>query len=457
MGRRKQNHARPPRSARTPRRSLALVLLLVANLFLWSCTKAPRERVVFVGVDGATWKVIGPLMDAGKLPNFQRMVREGAYMPEFGTMNTTRSPAVWTSVATGRLPKDHGINWYTQKIAGKQVAVTSDERKVKAIWNVATDNGLTVGVIGWWATWPAEPVSGYMITDQANPAAVNWLWPRLGGKDAQQLTRREFSPPDLAPVLAKHWFEPDQYPYAEMQRRGGFTAEQMALVKKADWKSKDPYSWLKISFAVDYPLAELARDLTPLRPVDLQLLYLRGPDPVQHEAWNLVEPERYPEKPEHMERDRGIVEGIYRYVDSFLGEIIAANDVPGTTIIVASDHGAEPCPPVVVALGRPGCHSTEAKGVLMIRGDHVKKNHVLHSGTPIDLMPTMAWLAGLPIADDVAGSVLSDAFEPGYVADRPVRHVASYGPRKRPTPGGPSAADPVLMERLRSLGYIKDN
>jgi len=92
----------------------------------------------------------------------------------------------------------------------------------------------------------------------------------------------------------------------------------------------------------------------------------------------------------------------------------------------------------------------------MIRGDYVTKNHVLHAGTPLDLMPTMAWLVGLPVADDVAGTVLSDAFEAGYVADRPVRHVTSYGRRERHAPGSGSVADPVLMERLRSLGYIQD-
>ena len=75
---------------------------------------------------------------------------------------------------------------------------------------------------------------------------------------------------------------------------------------------------------------QLARE----RPTDLQMLYLRGPDPVQHYAWDLVETEKYAVKRPTLERDRGIVEGIYRYVDTFLWEILEAKD-PSTTLIVA--------------------------------------------------------------------------------------------------------------------------
>lgn len=447
---------------RLVRRALAVragcaLLSVVSGVVFPSCTEQrSRTRVVLVGIDGATWKVLGPLLEGGELPHFERLVREGAYMPEFDTMETTRSPVVWTSVATGRLPREHGIVWYTQKLAsGEQVPVRSDSRKVKAIWNVASEAGLSVGVLGWWASWPAEPVAGYMVSDRANPAAVNWLWPLLGsrGGDGDPKAARTFSPPELAPVVEKHWFEPDQYPYAELQRRGRFTDQQIEQVRKADWRSKELYSWLKISFAVDYPLVTLACDLARSRPTDLQMLYLRGPDPVQHVGWNLVEPERYSYPPQNPDRDRGVVEGIYRYVDSFLGEIFDANRSVPTTFIIASDHGAEPCPPLAP---RPGCHTREAKGVLFVLGPQVKKGHVIERGNPLDLTPTIAWLLGLPVAADLAGIILYDAFEPEHVVERAPLRVASYGRRDEAASGVVSEADAVLMERLRSLGYVEN-
>ena len=46
-------------------------------------------------------------------------------------------------------------------------APSSVLRSVKALWNVASEKGLRVGVVNWWATWPADPVNGYVVTDRA--------------------------------------------------------------------------------------------------------------------------------------------------------------------------------------------------------------------------------------------------------------------------------------------------
>jgi arylsulfatase A-like enzyme len=185
------------------------------------------------------------------------------------------------------------------------------------------------------------------------------------------------------------------------------------------------------------------------------MVYLRGPDPVQHYAWDLVEPEKYAIKPAHLERDRGIVEGIYRYVDSFLLEVLDAVD-SGTTVIVVSDHGAEPAR-VIPETGRrprPGGHTNAAKGVLFIRGPHVKPGEKLTSATPLDIVPTMAWLLGPPLAAELEGRILSEAFEGDFVASQPIREVESYGAREAKA-GLASPEDEALLHQLRSLGYIE--
>ena len=66
---------------------------------------------------------------------------------------------------------DHGIRGFTAKLPnGREIPVTSSLRKARAIWELANRRGLSVGIIGWWATWPAEEVRGYMVSDHANPA-----------------------------------------------------------------------------------------------------------------------------------------------------------------------------------------------------------------------------------------------------------------------------------------------
>ena len=185
------------------------------------------------------------------------------------------------------------------------------------------------------------------------------------------------------------------------------------------------------------------------------MLYLRGPDPVQHYAWDLVEPGKFARQPPHLERDRTVVEGVYRYVDTFLAEILDALP-PDAWLIVASDHGAEPSQDASDPrrTARPGEHTVAAKGVLFLRGPGVRRGAALKQASPYDLMPTMAWLLELPLSSKLPGRPLTEAFEKGFVKSKPVHKVNRYGPR--PTgPLLPSPQDEEMLRSLKNLGYIE--
>jgi arylsulfatase A-like enzyme len=125
-------------------------------------------------------------------------------------------------------------------------------------------------------------------------------------------------------------------------------------------------------------------------------------------------------------------------------------------LIVASDHGAEPTSDAMNPdrTARSGEHGPQARGVLFILGPHVKRGFVLARGTPYDLMPTLAWLLGLPVADDLPGKPFTEAFEEDFVRSHPVTRIPTYGPR--PTgPLLPSPADEEMLKSLRNLGYIQ--
>jgi hypothetical protein len=417
-------------------------------------------KIVFLGIDGASWNVMGPLMDNGELPNFGRLRREGAYMPDFETLDTTKSPMIWTSVATGRAPSDHGIIDYVEKIAGdKLIPITSNSRRVPAIWEIASRHRVSVGVVNWWASWPAETVAGYVVTDHANPAFVEKLVhdQRYWTVNPQELARakRDFYPLDLAPILRDSWIDKTDFPYREMQAFGRYTEEQMALIKATEWNKRTPYSILKTNYASDLPLFRAAIRLHEEHPVNLQLIYIRGPDPIQHYAWDLVEPERYARKSPNLERDRGIVEGVYRTIDTFLGMLLEKMN-EDVWLFVASDHGAEPAADAnnPHRRGRPGAHTTAAKGIFFLRGPHVKPGEVLERGDPYDLMPTLAWLLGIPLAEELEGTPLFEAFADEFVAARPVRQTDSYGSREKQA-SMESEVDETMLESLRALGYIE--
>jgi arylsulfatase A-like enzyme len=420
----------------------------------------PKPKILFLGLDGATWKVMGPMIERGELPTFRKVMEQGASMPEFETISSTLSPVVWTSVATGRTPEDHGVTSFTTDLPnGQRIPVTSSQRKARAIWEIASRRGVSVGVTGWWASWPAEEIDGYDITDHANPAFSDLLiqdktyW-TANREDLARL-KRDFFPLDIGPILARHWMTREQFPYEDLQRRGGFTDAQMDALRAAPWNDRAVYPWLKTFYRVDYPLFRIGMDLMKERPTDLWMLYLRGSDAVQHYGWDLVEPERFAKPINDLARDRGLVQGVYRYLDTFLAEILKARP-EGSWLIIASDHGAEASPDAQnpAALKRPGEHSTTAKGILFVSGPGVKPGYRIRKGSPYDLMPTMAWLLGLPVSQELAGHPLTEAFEEGFVKSLPLKTVPTYGARQVGQLLA-SPSDEEMIKSLKNLGYIQ--
>src|SRR5205814_3141948 len=131
--------------------------------------RGPARQVILAGLDAADWLAIDPLVAAGKLPTFARLKALG----RTGVMVATPpliSPMIWTTIATGLEPENHGITDFMVDVAGgRQAPVGSSQRLAPAIWNLFSAAGRDVGIVGWWATWPAEQVRGTIISDALAP------------------------------------------------------------------------------------------------------------------------------------------------------------------------------------------------------------------------------------------------------------------------------------------------
>ena len=143
-------------------------VLLVTCCFVSACGSPPPQtgRIMVLGIDGVDPQVVDLLMAEDKLPNFAKLRQEGAY----GRLISSKpllSPIIWTTIATGKSPLEHGIGHFVavNEKTGEELPVTSQMRRVKAIWNVFSDAARDVAVVGWWATWPAETVRGTMVSD----------------------------------------------------------------------------------------------------------------------------------------------------------------------------------------------------------------------------------------------------------------------------------------------------
>ena len=126
-------------------------------------TSRPRDRLLVIGIDGAHWERLDPLLAAGRLPNLERLLetgKRGVLYCEEGCV----SPIAWTTIFTGRPPAEHGITGWDVSI--------STNRRVSALWNILDRAERTSYVSHVPSTFPAEKIRGGMIAGFPLPEGV---------------------------------------------------------------------------------------------------------------------------------------------------------------------------------------------------------------------------------------------------------------------------------------------
>ncbi|HEV2968807.1 MAG TPA: alkaline phosphatase family protein [Pirellulales bacterium] len=406
---------------------------------------ARREKVLLVGWDAADWKVINPLMDAGKMPNVQRLVDNGS-MGQIATLHPPLSPMLWTSIATGKRPFKHGIHGFSEPTAdglGIQ-PVTNLSRKCKAVWNILNQNGLRSVVIGWWPSHPAEPINGVMVSDHYHRAhgPLDKGWPLLP---------RSVHPPELHDTLAELRFHPNELAPSMIE----------PFVPKAEEIDQDK----------DKRLAGCMRTLCECVSIHSAATYL-----IEHEPWDFFavyydaidhfchgfmkyHPPRQEFIPEaDFELYHNVVSMAYQFHDQMLGTLLnkAGEDM---NVILMSDHGFHPDhlrPKMIPSIPAGPAIEHRDFGILAMRGPGIKKDELLHGPSVIDITPTILTLYGLPVGADMDGKVLVSAFEkPLDVQTIPTWEEVPGADGRHPphTRLDPQAARESLAQ-LVALGYI---
>ncbi|MBU4312094.1 MAG: alkaline phosphatase family protein [Candidatus Omnitrophica bacterium] len=141
-------------------RPLVLTILFLQLLIVPAWPEDTDDNILLIGVDGAEWEVINELLDQGRLPNIKHLIANGARGKLQATLPLI-SPAIWTEIITGKSRKKHGILEFTSKLPETNVSipVSSNMRKTDALWSILGNNSKSAGIVGWWATWPAEKVN----------------------------------------------------------------------------------------------------------------------------------------------------------------------------------------------------------------------------------------------------------------------------------------------------------
>jgi tetratricopeptide (TPR) repeat protein len=413
--------------------------------------RAGPRPVILVGLDAADWQAIEPLAAAGRLPAFARLRDAG----RTGVLRATPplvSPIVWTTIATGRPPEEHRVlDFMVDRPAGGQVPVGVADRRVEALWNIASGRGRRVAVVGWWATAPAEDVNGVVASDGVAPQLL-----RADGS----LAPGAISPPSEAARLARFLVRPrdlqprDLAPYLHLEP-GEWEKAREAMDAPAGRLYRDRIAHLVAIVAATRTFAAMAEDLLASARPDLLMVYLEEIDSVSH---RFVKDRR---------RGPGVVERAYRDADDLLSRLAARAD-PRAWIVVCSDHGFYPATAAIredpadlagpaTAWHRPyGIVAATEAGALAGPRSPATGGGGADVGIvgPLDIAPTLLHALGLPTSAEMPGRVVA-ALLPPEAASRPVARVASYEPARRPAVAVPSAPDDEARERLVALGYVE--
>jgi predicted AlkP superfamily phosphohydrolase/phosphomutase/Flp pilus assembly protein TadD len=409
-----------------------------------------------LGLDGIDPQVVDLLMAEGKLPNFAKLRLEGAYA-RFISSKPLLSPVIWTTIATGKTPLEHGVGHFVaiNEKTGEQLPVTSQMRRVKAVWKVLSEAGRSVAVVGWWATWPAETVQGTIVSDHT---CYHFLFTDgvTGGPDSVGVTY----PPEVQDEIAPMIRRPGDVTLEEASRFVKVSADEFSR----PFDFNDDLSHFKWALATAESYRRIGLHLWEHKRPDLLMVYIEGVDSTSHLFGHLFRAKGLSgELAEQQERFGSAVEEMYRYADGIVGDFIEAID-DRTTLVVLSDHGFElgalqDDPSKTRDMRRVSERYHRIQGILYLYGNRVRAKRRIDRPTLVDVVPTVLALSGVAPARDMPGRVLVEALNlpEEHASER--RPVASYETGERASAGDPGEAlgsemDPKILERLRALGYL---
>ena len=439
-----------------PRFLASLLVGLALGLGVWTCARAgekPRERVLLIGVDAGEWDVLGPLLDQGRTPNFARMRDQGASGKIRTLEPLTKSPIIWASVATGKVPKKHGVLDFFVKQGQKEreaarakgdttaakadPMVTSNLWRARPVWDILGSVGKKVSVVGWWTTWPAQPVNGTLVSDYVQYDLDAW---------EGRSTRRTY-PESLDTLVAKLRVKPENVSWAELFQfvapidTTKITERQRRLLRDLRW-----------IYAADMTFYRIGLYLYRTQKPDFMTVYFRGVDEMSHIYWDIDLPGKFQPNLTDAEYQwlKTLIPNYYVFTDRMIGDFLKEAG-PKTDVLLTSDHG--------FVGGGPGVMAHKADGILFAMGPSVKKGGNVSGATVLDITPTVLAFFGLPTAQDMDGRPIEDVLTvPVMKRVAKETRLSTYETAR--AKGGTeeplrSPVDDELRERLRSLGYIQ--
>lgn len=354
--------------------------------------------MLLVGWDAANWKLLNPLLDAGELPVLNQIVENGV-VGDLLACQPFDAAALWTSIATGKRPWQHGICHSREFDSSKNAAIpiSRKSRRAKALWEILAEKNLRSVVVGWPATHDSEASNAQVVSDRfseptAPPGVKPWP-PAIAGTYSpdtlrQQLDAIRLSPEDIgADVIAKH----------------------VPNWNKIDQKADRRLGQLRVLLAVDFCHFAAAVQLMQQGNWDFAAVRF----PALGYLAKIFLPFHSPRRQWINEREFNFYHDVIRVhcraLDQMLGTLrkLAGSEA---TVMLVSGHGTrEPnFPPTGFPNDEHGWKSPQ--GFFAVSGSPFQKDALSHGASVLDVAPTILTLFGQPLGEDMEGRVWVEVF-----------------------------------------------
>lgn len=267
-----------------------------------------KRRVLIIGIDGGTWRILGPAMDEGYMPCLKNLVDRGAS----GVLKSTVpaiTPAAWGTFQTGANPGNNGVFSFTVwDKQGRREILASSLSLSKTVWEILGQMGKRVALVDVPMTYPPREINGYIVTGFPTPSLQSNFTHPEGFKRELLSAVPEYEVFDLSKA---NW----------RQACLRFEAFVRNMVQVVDSRVK------------------VACYIVKKEPTDVLMVHFQATDWVQHALWCYLDEQHAMYDPAARTY---ILERFYSVVDRAIETIIDTLEGPSGRswlTLVVSDHG----------------------------------------------------------------------------------------------------------------------
>ena len=244
------------------------------------------KKVLVIGLDGATFDIIKPLVKKGELPTLAKLMKEGVH----GRLKSTIPPAsipAWPSFMTGVNPAKHGCFDFMKRHKNEYYGriITSKDMKAPTLWKILNKFDIKSIVINVTGTYPPEEINGIIISGLLTPKGKNFVYPISLQNEIEEKGYRIFVDDDVL-------------------------------------KASDEVLFLELC-KLEEKRVEVAIHLMKVYEWDFFIIMIIGTDTIQHMLWN----------------NKDLISKYYEKMDELIANIIENIEEDKTDIFVISDHG----------------------------------------------------------------------------------------------------------------------